>query len=256
MSERAIKKTIINFGLVSIGVKLTSLKEQEPLSFHNICPYCKGQINYLKFCKNCNKEIKYNEMLKGYRICKGIGIKVFSKEEIEKLKELEYYKGIEIKAFIPSEDIPFFYIENTYNLLPESEDFTKPFVLFLKAIELSGLSAVGKMIMRNKEYIVMVRAYQGRLFLSTLIYPHRIFLPEKRLSNEITEDELDWALKLVERLKSSFGELHQNGFTKDTVLERFNDLLKGKIVSIRENVKEFKDLQSALIESVKKVDKK
>jgi len=250
--ERAVKRTYIQFGLVSIPIKLTSLKGQEPIHFNNLCPYCKQKISYKKYCVNCNKEIAYREMLKGYYLSKSMGYRVFTQEEIARLKAVEE-KGIEIVGFIPDNDIPFYLIDNTYNIVSDSLD--KHFVLFRKALELSGLTAIGKMIFRSKEYIVVIKAYQNRLFLSTLIYPHRLKLSEK-IEAEITETEQNLALQLIEKLKTTFNDLSYNGFTQDTLLEKFNDLIKCEAVNVKEEVKEFKDLQNALIESIKKVDKK
>jgi len=249
---RAIKKTYIQFGLVSIPIRLATLKEQEPIHFNNLCPNCKQKISYKRYCLNCNKEIDYKEMLKGYYISKSLGYRVFTQEEIARLKAIEE-NGIEIVGFIQNEDIPFYLVDTIYNIEPDGLE--KNFVLFRKALELSGLTAIGKMVFRSREYIITIKAYQGRLFLSKLIYPHRLKLSEK-VEAKITEEEQNLALELVSKMKTTFGNLSSNGFTRDTLLERFNDLLRGNLIPTKTQVKEFKDLQNALIESIKKVDKK
>jgi DNA end-binding protein Ku len=257
---RATKSSILQFGLINIPVKLVSLKQQEPIQFHNVCPDCKERISYKRWCNNCQKEVDYKEMLKGYYISKSTPLQIFTQEEIKAIKEFEKAKGLEVKAFIPTEDIPFYLFDTTYNLIPANEQSIKAFVLFRKALELSGLSAVGKFTMKEREHIFLIRAYQGRLFLTILLYPHRARVVDK-IDCEVSQEEQNLALELVKRLTTNFNELHCSGFTKDLTLERFEEALKVKMakgVKVEEGVERvraFKDLQSLLIESIKKVEK-
>jgi len=254
---RAVKKSIIQFGLVGIPIKLISLKQQDPFRFNYLCPICHNRISYKKYCKNCNQEFSEKQLLKGYYISKSLGYKIFTKEEIEALKKVNDMPLV-IEAFIPSEEIPFFLYETSYYVIPENKNALKPFVLLLKALELTNLVAVGKFVMRNRERLFILRAYNGRMILTTLVYPHRI-RTISRLDKEveINDNELNLAIEIVEKLKNSFNELVANGFTKDVLLEKFEEALKGKIeTKIESKVEEFSKLQEMLKKSIEAIDKK
>ena len=263
MSERAIKNTFIKFGLISIPVKLTTLQQKEPYSFHNLCPYCKSQIRYKKWCDNCQKEISHKEMLKGYRVSKS-NIIILTQAEINALKQLSD-SGIEILGFVDQEEIPFYLIEKTYNLLPQVDRKgkvlgLKAFCLFKEVLKLSNLVAIGKMVMRNKEYLISIRFYQDRLFLSILYYPHRISFGEK-YSIELKEQEIKLGLEYISNLKTTFLKLREEGKTLDRFLERMRELLMKKVelkVSkpIKEQVEDLKDSLEKSIELVKKKKEK
>jgi len=87
MSDRAIKNTFIKFGLVSIPVKLTSLRTQN-ITFNLVCGYCNGKVRYKRYCENCGRELKYNELKKGFKISKSNFV-ILEKEQLELLKKVE-----------------------------------------------------------------------------------------------------------------------------------------------------------------------
>lgn len=256
MSERAIKKTYIKFGLTVIPVSITTLQEKDTIKFNNLCPTCKSPIKEKRYCVNCNKELNnYRELLKGFRISKNNYI-VLTQEQIENLKKIED-TGIEVKAFIPEDTIKFYYIDRIYNLIPTDYNkmILKPFILFREVLKLSGLCAIGKIVMRSKEYICLIKHFENRLFLITLLHPHKISLPTI-VEEAVDETELNQALELIEKMKTTFDELHYKGFTKDEYLQKFSDLIKGKIpTSVSNQVKEFKKMVEEMKKKVKKNEK-
>ncbi|MCW1312761.1 MAG: hypothetical protein OH338_05030 [Candidatus Parvarchaeota archaeon] len=246
---KAIKNTYIKFGLTAIPVSITTLQQDYPIRFNNLCPYCKTQIKMKRYCVNCNKELNnYKELLKGYKISKSNCI-ILTQNQIENLKKVED-NGIEIKAFIHEDDIKFYYIDKIYNIIPTnySKIVLKPFVLFKEALKLSGLCAIGKFVMRNREYICVIKHFEDRLFLITLIHPHRIELPEK-IKEEVSEIELKCALEVIEKLKTTFNELHHNNFTRDEYYENFSNYLQGKLKTVEEQTKEFKEMIKEMTEN-------
>ena len=74
--------------------------------------------------------------------------------------------------------------------------------------------AVGKLALRQREAPCAMRASEGRLLLTTLFYPDEIKVnPEIDVSEvEVSEAELDIALKLIDMLSGSF---ETDGFQDD-----------------------------------------
>ena len=261
MGERAIKNTFIKFGLISIPVKLTTLVRPEEIRFHNLCPTCKSRISYKRWCENCQREVSYSEMLKGFEVSKSYGMVVLTKEQIEAMKRVED-EGIKIVGFVRAEDIPFYLFEKTYNLLPQRDKKgfvlgKEAFLLFKEALKISGLCAVGKMAMRSKTYLVAIRTYQDRLFISLLYYPHRISFPEK-VEGEIREEELNLALELIDKLTYlNWNDFYTLENAKDEFREKMLRVLRNpKEIKVKEEVKKFKSLMEELKASVEMVKKK
>src|SRR4051812_1404714 len=69
---RAIWTGAISFGHINIPVKLYSGSEsRDGLDLHMLHEKDKSPIRYAKFCKAENKEVPYDEIVKGFEYAKG-----------------------------------------------------------------------------------------------------------------------------------------------------------------------------------------
>ena len=59
-------KGAISFGLVHIPIQLQVAVREHDLSFNQLCKKTGERIRYKKYCPSCNKEIKQEEIVKGY----------------------------------------------------------------------------------------------------------------------------------------------------------------------------------------------
>jgi len=257
--SRAIKSTTIKFGLINIPIKLTSLTTSEK-GFTLVCQ--EGhKIKYKRWCDVCGKEIPYNEIRKAYQISKS-NLVILSKEQLESIKAIED-TGIEIIGFVNREEIPFFIIEKTYNVVPvhnKKIDSRKEFVLFRETLKVSGLSAIGRMVLRNKSYLVSITAYQDRLFLSLLTYPERLKIEEK-VDFKISETELNLALELIKSLnRINWSEYYNENNVKDEYREKLQQIILNNLTiteRTENNVSaETSDLQKLLEKSIEIMKKK
>jgi DNA end-binding protein Ku len=256
---RAIKSTYIKFGLINIPIKLTTLTLAED-GFMLVCPQG-HKIKYKRWCDVCNREIQYDELKKAYRISKSHMV-ILTKEQIESIKKVED-TGIEIIGFVNREDIPFYLYEKTYNVIPIYEkkiDARKPFVLFREALKLSGLTAIGKMVLRNKSYLVAITSYQDRLFLSLITYPERLMVEEK-IDYKVSEEELNLALELIKSLnRINWNEYYNENNVKDEYREKLKQIILNNL-TIPEKTEnkimtETSDLQKLLERSIEIMKKK
>ena len=176
---RAIWKGAISFGLVTIPIKVYPAIKKEKISFTSLCPHCKQPIKHKRWCPHCNKEVNYAELLKGYKIAKDKYI-ILTKEELERIK-LKTTKCIEIYEFVDLNQIDPIYFETAYYIVPD-ELGAKAYSLFAEALRLSNKAAIGKVVMRNKEYLVLLRAYKKGIVMHILHY-----LGEVRNIEEVKE---------------------------------------------------------------------
>jgi len=172
MTSRSIWKGSISFGLVNIPVKLyTATDSSKDFSFNQLDN--KGhRIQHKKWCSVEDKEIPGSEIKKGYQISKDNYV-VVEKEDLEKIK-IKTTQSIDIKEFIDSKDFDPILIEKSYYVAPEKSKkngiIDKAYTLFAKVISETNKIAIGKVVLKDREHLVALRAYQRGIVMDQLRY--------------------------------------------------------------------------------------
>jgi DNA end-binding protein Ku len=170
---RAIWKGSVSSGLVNIPIQVFSAAQKEDYtSFNQLCE--KGhKIRYKKWCPLEEREVQWSEIQKGFEVTKNNYV-VLEKEEIDKIK-LKSTNTIEIKEFIEADDLDPIFVEKTYFIGPDPgkkkvESASKAYSLFVKILHETRKNAIGKVVLRDKEHLVALRAYQRGLVMHQLKY--------------------------------------------------------------------------------------
>jgi DNA end-binding protein Ku len=246
MAARSIWKGNISFGLVNIPVQVFSAVQREDYtSFDQLCE--KGhRIKYKKWCPVEEREVPWSEIKKGYEVTKNNYV-VLEKEEIDKIK-LKSTKTIEIKEFIELEDFDPIFVEKNYYIGPDVgkkkvESAAKAYSLFVKVLKETKNIAIGKVVLREKEHLVALRAYQRGLVMHQLRYLDEI-RPMDEIDGidapqKIDAKELSLGKTLVDNLRS---EKFDPGQYSDTYAKELEKLIeaksKGQKVTIKEEEEE------------------
>jgi DNA end-binding protein Ku len=246
MAARSIWKGNISFGLVNIPVQVFSAVQREDYTtFDQLCE--KGhKIKYKKWCPVEEREVSWPEIKKGYEITKNNYV-VLEKEEIDKIK-LKSTKTIEIKEFIELEDFDPIFVEKNYYIGPDvgkkkAESAAKAYSLFVKVLKETKNIAIGKVVLREKEHLVALRAYQRGLVMHQLRYLDEI-RPMDEIDGidapqKIDAKELSLGKTLVDNLRS---EKFDPGQYSDTYAKELEKLIeaksKGQKVTIKEEEEE------------------
>jgi DNA end-binding protein Ku len=246
MATRSIWKGNISFGLVNIPVQVFSaVQNEDHTTFDQLCK--KGhKIKYKRWCPVEEREVPWSEIRKGYEITKNSYV-VLEKEDIDKIK-LKSTRTIEINAFIELEDFDPIFVEKSYYVGPDVgkkkvESTTKAYSLFVKVLKETKKIAIGKVVLRDKEHLVALRAYQRGLVMHQLKY-----LDEIRPMDEI--DGIDTRQK-VDAKELSLGKTLVDNLTvekfdpgqySDTYAKELEKLIeaksKGQQITIKEEEKE------------------
>jgi DNA end-binding protein Ku len=243
---------------VNIPVKLYSATHERVLRFHLLHKECGTPLEYKRWCPKCNKEVAWEDVVKGYKL--GEKYIPIEKDELEKIK-LKTLKLIEIKEFVDAGQIDPLFVKKNYYIVPQ-EGAEKAYSLFREVLEISGKVAIGKVVLRGKEYVVAIRPYQKGLILSVLYYKDEI-LPVKELKElkkivVVGEEELKLAKALIERMSGEF-EFEKY---KDRFREKVEKLIESKAQGLiveeagEEEEKPAGDILDALKASLKLVEKK
>jgi DNA end-binding protein Ku len=266
MAARSIWKGAISFGLVNIPIQVFSVVQKEDYtSFNQLCE--KGhKIKNKKWCPVEEREVPWSEVRKGYEIAKNDYV-VIEKEDLEKIK-LKTTNTVEVKEFIESEEFDPLFIEKSYYVGPDTEkkkktDNTvtiapaKAYSLFVKILNETKKIAIGKVVLREKEHLVALRAYQRGLVMHQLKY-----LDEMRPMDEIGKldsspkidaNELSLGKRLVENLTA---KEFDPGQYSDAYVEELEKLIEAKsrgekiTIEKEEKPEETTDLLKALKASI------
>src|ERR687897_7728 len=210
MTARSIWKGSISFGLVNIPIQVFSaIQKEDYTSFNQLCD--KGhKIRYKKWCPVEEREVPWSELKKGHEITKNNYI-VIEKEDLDKIK-LKTNNTIEVKEFIEAEEFDPIFIEKNYYVGPEpgkkkTEASTRAYSLLVKILHETGKIAIGKVVLREREQLVALRAYQRGLVMHQLKY-----LDEIRPMDEI--GNLD-SLQKVDAKELSLGKALVDNLTTD-----------------------------------------
>lgn len=254
MVARAIWKGALSFGLINIPVNLYSATRERELKFTLLHKKDHSQIRYARICKAEEKEVPYNEIVKGYDIGDGEFV-ILTDEDFEKAS-LEKSKAIEIIYFTDADEIDSIYYDKLYYLEP-GKNAQKAYVLLRDGLMKSKKVAVAKFILKNHEHLAIIKPHEGFLVLNQM-RPHneivkpQIEVPEK---SKIPEKEMTMALKLINQLTEKF---RPEKF-EDTYVEDLKALIKEKSEKgkIERKVTEAKptkvhDIMSLLKESLEK----
>lgn len=257
---RAIFSGAISFGLVYIPIKIYTATEPREIEFHNLCNVCGTPLVYKRWCPKCEKEVAWQDIKKGFKISKERWI-ILEKEEIEKIK-LPSTKTIDIQSFTDVSQIDPIYFQKAYYVVPE-EGGIKPYSLLVEALGLANKAAIGKVVLRNKEYLVCLRPFRKGLVMHILFFIREIKdieeLPELKNLVVVSREELELAKALIGKLTEE--EFDVSRF-KDEYTEKLKELIKAKAegkefeVKAEEKVAEARGLMEALKASVERVKKK
>jgi DNA end-binding protein Ku len=115
------------------------------------------------------------------------------------------------------EDVDPVFFDRTYYLSPSDADAQRrPYVLLLRAMEDSGMAAVGKFVLWGKENLCLIRANSGALLLETLFFAEDVRARDEIEQAVAETDVQDAELKLAEQVISSLaGEWTPEDFEND-----------------------------------------
>jgi DNA end-binding protein Ku len=222
---RAIWSGSIAFGLVNVPVRMFSAIEEHKLHFRFLHEPDGSPIGYDKVCKAEGRPVPDSEIVKAFEVEKGEF--VYMTDEDFETAEAESQGGrtIDIRAFVPYEEIDPIYFERTYYLGP-AEGGERVYALLVRALEQTGLAAVAKFVMRNKDNLACVRVRDGVLTLERMHFADEV-RPAGDLAPEgvkVEKGELDMAKRLIEEFSGDF----QPGRFHDTYRDKLCEIIRAK----------------------------
>jgi DNA end-binding protein Ku len=223
MAPRAIWTGAISFGLVNAPVRMYSAIAEHKLHFHWIHEKDESPIGYQKICKLEEKPVADDEVVKAFEF--DPGEYVFMEDEDFEAARVEGYKTIEITDFVPYEQIDPIFFARTYYLGPQ-EGGEKVYSLLARAMEESGLAAVAKFVMRDRQNLGVLRVRDGVITLEQMYFADesRAIDEIKPQNGRVSKEELAMATQLIDNFTGDFEPKKY----KDTYRDALCDIIRAK----------------------------
>jgi DNA end-binding protein Ku len=202
----AIWSGSINFGLVTIPVKLFTAVRTNDLSFNMLHAKDEGRIKYERVCSVDGKPVPWDEIVKGYEYEKGEYV-ILTDEDFKKVNP-EATQSVDIVEFVELDKINPMFFDKPYYLEPTKQG-RHAYALLREALAKANKVAIARVVIRTKETIAAVKPDGHALVLelmhwadelveqSDLDFPADIKLPEpemkmaKMLIDSMSVDEFE-----------------------------------------------------------------
>jgi DNA end-binding protein Ku len=235
---RAIWTGSISFGLVNIPVKVYSAIQKHKVSFHQLAARTGHRIRNKRVDEKTGREVDYEDIVKAYEVSDGQYVEV-TDEEFEALKPRSS-RTIDIEDFVDLHEIDPIYYERTYFLAPHDDDGAKrAYTLLLKAMTDQQRVGIGRVVMREKQYLAAVRPMGNVLAMSTMLFADEVRDPKEidavpaRLGN-VPKREAAMAASLVDSLATDWNPKRYKDTYQDELKKLIASKDKGEKVVIRE----------------------
>jgi DNA end-binding protein Ku len=173
---RSIWTGSVSFGLVNIPVKLYSAVHEHDVRFHQLAPDG-SRVHQKRVSEKTGKTVDYDQVRKGFETGRGKYV-VFEKGELEALRP-KSTRTIDIEDFVALDEIDPVYFERTYYLAPDGQAAAKGYSLLAAVMKDRARVAIGKVVMRDKQYLAAIRPYGKGLALSTMLFGDEVVEPSK-----------------------------------------------------------------------------
>jgi DNA end-binding protein Ku len=202
----------LSFGLVSIPVRLFAANRSGGIALRMVD--AEGMLLRRRyFCSREERALSADEIERGYEVEKDRFV-TLSDTELESLAPKKS-REIDLKRFVPVDQIDPVYFERAYFLVPE-EGSPKAYRLLARTMEGRGRAGIATFVMRGKEYLVAILGEKGLLRAETLRFhdelrsPGEVGLPAAKALDH----------KWLERIKTAMTGLTSDALDREALSDR------------------------------------
>jgi DNA end-binding protein Ku len=230
---RAIWSGSVSFGLVNVPVKLVTATSPKDVRFHQLHDADDGRIQQKRVCAKDGEEVPFEHIVKGYDLGGGRYVRI-DPEELAAI-DVEATRTIDIEEFVDLADIDPVYYERSYYLVPDGRA-EKAYALLVETMARTGKVAIGRFVLRTKQYLATLRARDGVLVLATMLFDDEVIATEElevptASSTAPSEREITMATQLVESLSAPFEPAKYTDDYREKVLALIEAKADGEIIT-------------------------
>ena len=252
---RSIWSGAISFGLVNVPVKLYSAVSRKSVRFHQLHDADHVRIQQKRVCPADGEEVPYDNIVKGYEISPDRYV-VIEPEELEAL-DPKKTRAIEIQEFVDLDEIDPIYFDHPYYLAPDT-GASKAYRLLLSAMKETNKVAIARVVIRQKENLVAIRATGDVMAMATMVFHDEVISPDtideipEEGEAEVSDREVEMAQQLIGSLSADFEPEKYHDEYRERVLELIEAKAAGQEITVQapEEPAAVPDLMAALEQSL------
>ena len=233
---RSMWRGAIQFGLVTIPIKLyVATEARGGLSFHLLHKTCLNRIQMRIHCPE-HGEIPRSETVRGFEYSKGQYV-VIGDEDFENVP-LKTVRSVEIAMFVDAsrDSHGANFVKQAYYIEPEAIG-RKAFYLLKQVLAEEGLSAICKIVLKDREALAALNPYASTMLLTTLYWPDEVRslgeldLPEEQ--SDFKPAEIAMAKQLVAAMRGEFQPDEYKDDYRQALLAVIESKISGQPVEVR-----------------------
>ena len=212
----AIWTGAINFGLVTIPVKLQTAIRTNDLRFNFLHKTDEGRINNVRRCSLDNEEVAYGDLVRGYEYEKGRYV-ILSDEDFDSVNP-EATQSVDIVQFVDLAEINPMFFDKPYYLEPEKRG-RHAYALLREALTESGKVGIAKVVIRSREHLAALKPNGDALVLELMHFEDEIVEQSSLDFPEIAKPAAN-EMKVAKMLIDTMTEAFDASKFKDTYKEQ------------------------------------
>jgi DNA end-binding protein Ku len=205
---RSLWTGALSFGLVNVPVALYGAAQDKQIRFHQIEQKSKARIEIKRVCSKEGKEVDWDDIAHGFDV--GSECVMLTDEELDNLAP-DKTKTIDIESFVELGEIDPELFDHPYFLVPSGgEGANRAYRLLAEVMEKSERVAIGRFVLRTREYLVALRVRDGAIALSTMLFADELRSPKDLGDARITAKDkpskkaIDDTVRLIKAMSCDF----------------------------------------------------
>jgi DNA end-binding protein Ku len=250
----------LSFGLVNVPVALFSGLVDTDLHFRQLHAKDHTPVETHRFCADEDVEVPYEEIASGYETDDG-DLVILTDAELATAAPRKT-RTIDIEAFVDVADVDPIHFDHPYVLMPagDADGTLRAYRLLVEVMGRTERAALGRFVLRTKEYLVLIRSRADRLTLTTLRFHDEVRpadgLPTPTKRDKPAKKQLDQAVALIDALACPWDP----GRYEDRYEKRLKKIIqrkrKGETIEVPEQEKApapAPDLMAALEQTLEEI---
>ncbi|MEQ9403502.1 MAG: Ku protein [Cyclobacteriaceae bacterium] len=251
---RAIWKGHIRFSMVTIPIRIyNAIDTAQKVQFNLLSKETNNPVKYEKRDKVTGDQLRQEDIVKGYQYEPGQFV-IVEPDDFEKIK-LKSTRVIEIEGFVDASEVHHSLFDAPYFAGPDGDVAGKTYALLGQALRESGKVGVGKVVLRDRESVVLLTPHEKGILLYKLRFPNEVRnmvdVPNLKEEEEADEEQLKLANMLINTMSKKFSDITLEDKYNDALRDMINNKIEGnEVVSFVEEEPEVVDIMTALKASI------
>jgi len=215
-------------------------------------------VSYEKKDKVTGQTLRTEDIVKGYQYEPGQFV-IINDEDFLKVK-LKSTRVIDIEGFVKESEVHPTLFDAPYYIGPDGDIAAKTYSLLAKTLKESGKVGVGRVVLRDRETVVLLTPEENGILLYKLRYPNEVRsigeVPQLLEDVKVDKEQIKMAKMLVDSMTKQFTDIEMKDHYQDALRSMIQAKIEGKeIVTVQEEETPVVDIMTALKASIDKAKK-